>query len=168
MPPSAISMLPQSVTPTPTREWGTLVDENATDSSFTTDIDDETPSKEIKFRRSLSSAANGDAFSAATATNEELSADDASKLEALWQCPICLDLPKRKVMETSCCAQIFCETCILNALAVIPDRTCPLCRQQTSLKRNEFVEALLASVPCFCFGCDLRLPRAELDRHESQ
>jgi len=63
------------------------------------------------------------------------------QLELLYQCPICLELPRGVVHETLCCSQLFCEGCLKGALDAITDRSCPLCRGEAKFRRNEVVEA---------------------------
>ncbi|XP_020592871.1 putative SWI/SNF-related matrix-associated actin-dependent regulator of chromatin subfamily A member 3-like 1 [Phalaenopsis equestris] len=46
-----------------------------------------------------------------------------------FDCPVCLSPPKKTII--TCCAHIFCQTCILKALKTLNPR-CPLCREPLS------------------------------------
>jgi hypothetical protein len=90
---------------------------------------------------------------------------DDDNLNLSLTCAICLDIASADdAVETSCCHQLFCLTCIENV------QPCPACRQQNfQTIPAYFARRLIGNllVKCPNDGCTAKMTRSNLANHLS-
>jgi len=90
---------------------------------------------------------------------------DDDNLNLSLTCAICLDIASAdNAVETSCCHQLFCSTCIENV------QPCPACRKADfQTIPAYFARRLIGSltVPCPNDGCTAKIGRSNLANHLS-
>ncbi|UJR09936.1 hypothetical protein I4U23_014158 [Adineta vaga] len=88
------------------------------------------------------------------------------------ECCICCDY-LTDVRETPCCHQLFCYTCIQSWLQK-STKNCPRCRSTTLIEQNlikniviqRFVDNLLFECPNTLQGCEAKVPKSDLIKHQ--
>ncbi len=79
--------------------------------------------------------------------------------ESMLHCSICLDMAMDAV-ETDCCHQIFCETCLSQV-----DK-CPSCRKSNFVSRaNVFARRVIGVLPARCPFCENVVQKDNLEEH---
>jgi len=90
---------------------------------------------------------------------------DDDNLSLSLTCAICLDIASAdNAVETSCCHQLFCSTCIENV------RPCPACRKADfQTIPAYFARRIIGTltVPCPNDGCTEKISRSNLTKHLS-
>jgi hypothetical protein len=90
---------------------------------------------------------------------------DDDNLNLSLTCAICLDIASADdAVETSCCHQLFCLTCIENV------HPCPACRAADfQTIPSYFARRLIGNltIPCPNDGCTARISRSSLANHLS-
>lgn len=88
---------------------------------------------------------------------------DGDSLELSLSCAICLDIASAKdAVETSCCHQLFCLSCIENV------QPCPACRKQDyQTIPAYFARRLIGNLTVSCpnEGCREKITRSNLADH---
>lgn len=90
-------------------------------------------------------------------------------LSASLTCPLCRDL-FTSVVETPCCSQGYCHSCLVSLLSSSGTATCPTCRAPLSLadcRPNNMIQRLVDELPAACPspGCQVALTRGILQEH---
>ena len=78
--------------------------------------------------------------------------------ESLLTCAICLDIVEDAV-ETSCCHQLFCESCVKGI------QDCPLCRKNLVTSVNHVIRRMVGTLKKPCDYCQSMFQRANLSSH---
>ncbi|KXS10719.1 hypothetical protein M427DRAFT_464410 [Gonapodya prolifera JEL478] len=72
-----------------------------------------------------------------------------SKLEKIFQCPICLDVMNVCVATTACLHR-FCKACLSNHLFRAKEKVCPTCRKpcpsMRSTRKDERFQGIIKAV----------------------
>ena len=91
---------------------------------------------------------------------KQIEREHSRKMEDDLKCSICLDIASDAV-ETMCCFQIHCPTCISNL------EECPNCRANLETKPSMVVRRIIGRLPITCPNkkCNLQTTRADLDLH---
>ena len=82
----------------------------------------------------------------------------ASVDEAYLQCGICLELATNAV-ETCCCHQLFCETCVIGI------DNCPICRKALKTIESHAIRRIIGILPEPCIYCKENVFKSNMDSH---
>ena len=74
------------------------------------------------------------------------------------ECGICLDLATEAV-ETTCCHQIFCESCLGGV------ETCPMCRKALIATPSVIIRRIIGRLPVPCTFCGATVERGSIKAH---
>ena len=94
-----------------------------------------------------------------------------AEIQRLIECSMCCDY-LNDVRETPCCHQLVCLQCIRSWLEK-PTKNCPKCRSTTLVETNllknpviqRFVDQLQFSCPNQLKGCQVKMIKADLNKH---
>ena len=89
-----------------------------------------------------------------SATMASLASIDDSHLT----CGICLDIVEDAI-ETCCCHQLFCESCVKGLAA------CPMCRKSLNTTISHIIRRMVSNIEKPCDYCNIMFQRGNLKSH---
>ena len=96
---------------------------------------------------------------------EETKVEDNLATDFL-ECKICMSLA-REAVETNCCHQIFCSSCLIDYNSSGPDKPCPMCRNPSiKFSLAHLAMRMIGSLPQSCpYECGHKTSRSEMEQH---